>query len=147
MLVSSFRDLSHVGLVFYYTSMAAGLLWLSHVIAIFWAFKFPFHWKNRDPKQRHYIHAGMVVTSLLLPWITIGIILGIEEIQVDRFPPIVCHARNVDVTFYGYILPISTILLVGITLLLLVFRVLVKHVHSHVWRMSRSKRVCCVVTQ
>ena len=89
-----------------------------------------------------YIHIGLLVTVLLLPCITVGVLFGTGGLQLGRFPPVVCYAEDLDVTFYILILPISIIMAVGNTMLILIFHVLIQPVHTHVLEKPKDKSVC-----
>ena len=109
------------GIVETYVIMQAIVLWILHVFATFWKVQFPFHSRYWDDIGRiKYVHAACVLLALLLPVIPpIAISLNGGFIM-PRFPPIVCVGRKADATFYSFILPITIMLAVGTTLLLMI---------------------------
>ena len=98
------------------------MIWLCHVLAIFWTVKFPLSAKNFESKGYFlFVHIGMVVVALVIPVIPVAIVFGTGGFTLTRFPPLICFARNVDVTFYALNLPLCILLATGITLIVLIF--------------------------
>ena len=60
-----------------------------------------------------------------------GIVLGTEGYAILRFPTILCFVRNVNVTFYAYVLPLSIILATGVSLIVIIFWILIGLVQVH----------------
>ena len=71
------------------------------------------------------------MVAMVLPWTTVGIALGTDGYVISRFPTILCFARNVNVTFYAFVLPLSIILATGMTLIVIIFWVLIGLVQIH----------------
>ena len=91
-----------------------------------WGVKFPFHYSNI--KQRgyiRYIHIGMVLTALLLPCVSVGIVFGTEDFTLMDFPPSVCTAGDPDVSTYAIVLPFSILMAGGISLIAVILQELV----------------------
>lgn len=124
------------GVVFYYSLLQLAVFWLCHVLALFWKIKFPFHSRSFQMAHRtKYVHIAAVALSILVPFIPIVATMSqyghkrspIEATTgglgfgITRFPPLLCTGRHSDTTFYSLILPILVILMVGMTVLLIIF--------------------------
>ena len=117
----------------YYCSLLQTIIWLCHILAIFWTVKFPLNAKYFESKGYFlFVHIGMVVVALVIPVIPVAIIFGTGGFTLTRFPNIVCFARNVDVTFYALNLPLCILLATGITLIVLILYVLIGLVQQQV---------------
>ena len=117
------------------------MFWLCHVLAIFWGLKFPFHARAFQTARRtKYVHITCVIISMLFPVIPVVATMikyshgksfgeatkGGLGFGIVRFPPIFCQGRDKDTVFYTLILPIVVILLVGMTVLILIFWIIHK---------------------
>ena len=129
----------HAGAVFYYALLQLAIFWLSHVLVLFWVLQFPFHWRSFDKVK--YVHLICVVMGILVPFIPIIATMsqfahgksaaeaakGGLGFGVTRFPSLLCSGRDEKTTFYALsVLPIILIIMVGMTILILVFRIIHK---------------------
>ena len=71
------------------------------------------------------------MVAMVLPWTTVGIALGTDGYVISRFPTILCFARNVNVTFYAFVLPLNIILATGMSVIVIIFWVLIGLVQIH----------------
>lgn len=124
-----------VGIVFYYVVMQLLLWWLWHTLAVFWAVTWPFHAKKFNiSRNTKYLHIGFVVASLLLPVGPVLIILFVTRTPtlemagytVTRSPPFVCAGHDITVNFWAFIFPISVLLAIGVTMLVLIMRIVIR---------------------
>ena len=122
------------------------MFWLCHVLAIYWGLKFPFHARTfRTTHRTKYLHIACIAVCTILPVIPVlatmvkyshGKSFG-EAVEgglgfgVVRFPPILCTGRDPDTMFYALILPVIVLLMVGMTILIVVFWI--------IHRVSRNK--------
>ena len=121
-----------IGVFLYYSSMLQAIFWFCHVVAVFLTIKYPLTAQQFQNKGFFkYVHLGIVVFVLLLPWTTVGIVLGTEGYAISRFPTILCFARNVNVSFYAYVLPLSIIVATGMSLIVIIFWILIGLVQVH----------------
>ena len=67
----------------------------------------------------------MIGIAIVLPFIPLAAVLGTGGSTLGSFPPYLCFARNVDVTYYTFILPASILMGIGITLIILIFHMIV----------------------
>ena len=135
------------GVVFYYCLFQLAIFWLCHILTLFWGLKFPF--RARAFQQTHrmkYIHIACVLTGLLAPLVpvvatiaqfshgksTSEAVRGGLGFGIVRFPPILCAGRDSDTTFYSLILPLSIMLMVGITFVVFIFWIIHKVRSCHV---------------
>ena len=134
-MCANFHFHTIVGTVFYYVVMQLLLWWLWHTLAVFWAVAWPFHAKKFNiSRNTKYIHIGFVLASLLLPVAPVLIILFISTrptlqlagYTVTRSPPIVCAGHDITVNFWAFIFPISLLLAIGVTMLVLIMRIVIR---------------------
>ena len=100
---------------------------------LFWKVHFPIH-SLRFTHKMGRIHAGCVVLGLTIPLLPVLTTI-IHNSAVDysaregvpsglgfglaTFPPILCNALNKNVVFFSFILPVTLLMVTGITVLLL----------------------------
>ena len=100
---------------------------ISHTVLAVYA---PIYFKrlNEEKKKKHILHlvsflAG--IAALLIPsFVTLG--LGGYSPLDTKFPPVVCFARNRDVTAYMMLIPLGVLISLIITELILIFHFLVR---------------------
>jgi len=78
-------------------------------------------------KKVHYVHIAIAVVGLLAPTIcplltTIAKWSGLiaKDYKVFLYPPNICINAQVDIRFYGLVMPLNFIIATGITFLLLI---------------------------
>ena len=122
------------------------LWWLWHTVAVFWAVAWPFHAKKFNiSRNTKYIHIGFVLVSLLLPVAPVLIILFISPTPtlqltgytVTRSPPFVCAGHDITVNFWAFIFPISVVLAVGVTMLVLIMRTVIKVISTTMYHTTK----------
>ena len=114
----------HSGVVFHYIALQQTLLWLFHILVVFWTVKFPIQAKNFSNKHQ-YVHFVMLVLVIVLPCIPLAAVLATGGSILASFPPFQCFARNSDVTYYTFILPASIMMGTGIALIILILHTLI----------------------
>ena len=108
------------GSVFYYAVMQITMWWFFHVITLFWKIQFPFHARSFENTHGFkYLHITAFFLGVVIPAIPVVIMLATGGFVARRFPPVVCSARKLDVTFYSVILPIIMMVEIGISLLII----------------------------
>ena len=113
-----------------------------HSASLFWGIWFPFHYrKYKQNGYLKYIHFSTVAIAVLAP-----LIPGLSQLSKGfvqtRFPTSTCVGRSGSVYYYTLLLPVSILLGVTVSLLVLIYwtivkvtstnnnlTVLVKHVH------------------
>ena len=112
----------HTGVVFLYTYWQLIIWWFSHIAAMFWGLRFPFHAHRFEVTGRtKYIHITVILIGLFLPITPVVVAVGTGGFEMTRFPPIVCNPKSQETDFYALTLPTSFMAVVGLTLLILVF--------------------------
>ena len=103
-----------------------GLFILFHAIGLFWGVVFPFHFRKFKAEGKlKYIHIATVLIALLLP--LVPALLHLERgYVVANSPTVVCYGRSIDVTFFSFILPLSSILAVTTSILIIMFWIIFK---------------------
>lgn len=132
-----------------YILLQIAFWWLIHATVILWKLQFPFHARSfENSGKMKYVHISSVIAGLLLP--LISPIISMADFAVDlssnevlqsqnisfvsgglgygliRFPSILCSAIDRYALYYSNILPINLMVIVGITELILVFRIIHK---------------------
>ena len=88
---------------------------------------FPFHAMHFETRGYfRYIHIAMIIAAIVLPLESVGAILGTGGLTIPRFPPASCFAVETDATFYSYVLPVSIIQSIGVSLITIILWVLIK---------------------
>lgn len=125
---------SCTGVVFYYVVIQLLFWWLWHTIAVFWTVVRPFQKERTSTQRKHgYIHAGLVLATLILPVLPILIVVFASKeyryqssFTLTRSPPILCSGIDLHTNFWGVIFPTSLILGLGTNLLVLILRTVIK---------------------
>ncbi|CAI8034489.1 hypothetical protein GBAR_LOCUS19414, partial [Geodia barretti] len=123
------------GIIEAYGILNVTLWWIFNICAIFWKVQFPFHARYYDQTNRtKYVHITCVVAAIILPlYAPLAIALKGGFIP-SRFPPIICLGREVDANFYAVLAPITILLGIGTTMLLLILwriRQVTRHTQIH----------------
>jgi len=99
------------------------------VVAVFWAVVFPFHKRKLDAAGRtKYICFTMILLGLILPGVPVAIIFGTGGF-VAIGPNFPCTSRDRRATVYSFALAESVLIATGISLLIIVFRKIIKVEH------------------
>ena len=103
-----------------------GLFVLFHAVGLCWGVLFPFHFRQFKAEEKlKYIHITTVLIALLLPMVPA--LLHLEKgYGVASSPTVVCLGRSVDVTFFSLVLPLSAILAVATSILIIMFWIIFK---------------------
>ena len=105
-----------------YSTIQFTLLWIVHISSIFWNIYFPMNTISlKSIRRTKYIHGICLIAALLLPLISPLASHLKGGFVIIEFPSFTCDGRDADVTFYVHILPITIILGVGTSLLVLIF--------------------------
>ena len=127
------------GGVFYYIALQQALLWTFHTAAVLWTIKFPFAAKAFEVKgYTKYVHVTMLALAISLPFICVIVVFGTGGCRLTRFPNIICLAKVPDVTFYAFVLPLSVLTAVGMSMIATIFWILY-HITNDLPKMQ-SKR-------
>ena len=137
-----------IGIIFYYVVMQLLLLWLWHTVAVFWAVAWPFHARKfSTSRNTKYLHIVFALASLLLPVAPVLVILFVQttsesplQIQggftITRSPTFACAGHDIHINFWTYIFPISLVLAIGVTLLVFIFRIVIKVIRLYTIQME-----------
>jgi len=96
------------------------------VVAVFWAVVFPFHKRKLDAAGKaKYIYFTMILLGLILPCVPVAVGFGTGGFVAihANFP---CTGRDSRAIVYSFVLAQSVIIATGISLLIIVFRKLIK---------------------
>ncbi len=118
-------------MILYYVSGQVHLLWLFHIISIFWSIQFPFHRRKVDNAgYTKYVHLAMVLVALLVPAVFAGVPFATGGYGISRFPPNLCHAVDPDTIYYVFMLPSTVIMPIGVTLMVITLQAVVAHMRG-----------------
>lgn len=84
---------------------------------------FPFH-AHKHERNTKYIHIISLIVGIILPAVVPVIALFVDGYTMFRFPPTICSPSNVNVLYYGVILPVSIAVCVGLTFLAIILHAL-----------------------
>ena len=140
MFIHTHTDVSFyiAGIVFYYVVMQLLFWWLWHTVAVFWSVAWPFHARKfNTSRNTKYLHITFALASLLLPvaspfvvWLVHNTSKGSQLVTtsgftITRSPPFLCAGYDTRVNFWAFIFPISVTLAIGVTLLVLILRIVI----------------------
>ena len=130
--------------------MQQHLLWLFHIIAVFWTIRFPFHAKSFETKgYTKFVHFGMIALTFIVASISVAVLFGTGGCRGARIPAIICLARETDATFYAFELPLSIGTAAGISLIVYMFWILyhITRDLSHIQKQKKEeeKGVCNLI--
>lgn len=92
-----------------------------HAIELCWGVIFPYHFRRMKTEQKmKYFHITAILLALLYP--TLPALINLHEgyIMADT-PTTVCFGRSNTVTFFGLILPLSILIAVATSALIITF--------------------------
>ena len=67
----------------------------------------------------------MLGIAIVVPFISTAVVQATGGSTVATFPPFQCYTRTTDTLYYTYVLPVSTLMGIGITLVILILHVIV----------------------
>ena len=114
------------GITFYYTLIQLALWTLLHSIFLLLAIGFPFTFRRLKTSRRlRQAHIACVLVAVLVP-LPLALVFLRDGFVTNQFPVLVCLGRNLDYSFYAFVLPISVFLAATTSSLLLTFWMLFK---------------------
>ena len=109
-----------LGASFLYTLLLLSLLWLFHSAILTWGVLRPYHYSStRSSGKIKYVHISVVVITVMVPAIIVVALQfsGGYGHNIFRFPR--CGPVNNQDIFYGFLIPLDVMIIIGFTLLLL----------------------------
>ena len=89
-----------------------------HAVFLFWGIKYPFSYRQlKILKRVRYAHVISIILAVVIP-LPAGLIHLKDGYIASSNPSFACTGRNLDFTYYTFVLPISIV--VGTTSCLLV---------------------------
>ena len=96
---------------------------------LFWGIMFPFHARSYENRGYfRYIHIVMLIAAIVLPLESVGVLLGTGGLTIPRFPPVTCYARETDASYFAFVLPVSVVGAIGVSLIILILWVVISKV-------------------
>ena len=113
--------------MFHHVFISVCIVWLTHIIGVFWGMMFPFHARAVQQKAHFkYLHIGIVAVAIVLPFAAVAVVIGTGGCAPTSSPPFQCAAKNVDVLFYTIVPPGTLLFGIGISLIVTIFSVLIR---------------------
>ena len=104
-----------------YTFGQISLLVAFHALGLCWGIVFPFHYKRVKAEGRiKYIHVTTVVLTLVLPAIP-ALLHLIDGYSISLGPQAVCTGQNIAITYFITILPMSILMAMATSVLVILF--------------------------
>ena len=112
---------THAGITNSYTFIQISLWRTFHTLGLCWSIAFPFHYRRSKTEVRiKYIHAFTVVLGLVLPAIP-ALLPLIDGYSIVPGPLNLCLGRNIAITYFTTILPVSILVATSMSLLVFMF--------------------------
>lgn len=112
-----------------------------HTLGLGWGILFPFHYRRFKTEGKiKYIHIVTVILGLVLPAIS-ALAPLIDGYTVTPSPIDNCVGRNMAITFFMAVLPISILLAVNSTVLVILFWTIFKVYQVSSWPMQNGRIV------
>ena len=97
------------------------------MVILFWQITFPFHARmSKVNGQNKYIYGGILITSLIVPAISLVAVIEIGGYKIWKFDPSHCVQKNADVAFLAVVLPLNMFTILGAPLMILIIISLIK---------------------
>lgn len=132
-MISTYVIVHSSGIILYYILIQLLLWFLWHTIAVFLSVTWPQHAKKLIKSKKHrYLHITFVLASLILPTAPVLIVMfaSSEPVKLGftlpQSPLILCTGIDLHSNFWGVLFPMSILLAIGTSLLVLVLRVVLK---------------------
>ena len=110
------------GFVHSYALEQISLWTVFHAIGLLKSIYFPFFYRKiKREGASKYIHISTVVVALVLP-IVPALLHLIDGYSIAPSPVVICTSRNITITYYSLVLPVSVPFGTTITILILLFR-------------------------
>ena len=127
---------THTGFLLIYAVLPLAI-WVAIQIAfIFFGVYFPIHAQRflASPRKRRSLHVFALVLGLLFPVPTI-VLLGVKghSLLGTTFPPVVCTSQRRDIMIYTWMIPLTTLISVVITMLIFIFYKVIQVSNSLCW--------------
>ena len=128
------------GVVFYYSSLVTSILWVCHILGVTWRVKFPLHARSFEQKSYFkYVYIAMIAVALALPIGSVAVGFATGGYGLPRFPPTTCLTVDPGASFYGFVIPVVTILGLGICTIFALFCLLISTIQLRTNKISRTK--------
>lgn len=133
----------HAGIVNIYGLIQLTLPSVFHSFGLFWSIVFPFHYRRfKLEKKIKYVHITTLVLVLALP-VFPALLHLIDGYSVGLGPFYTCIGRNTVVTYFTFILPISIILAIATSLMIIIFWTIFKVYMGNIIILYHNNNYCC----
>ena len=116
----------YAGIAYSYLSLQITLWGTFHALGLCWGIMFPFHYRRFKTEGRiKYVHVTTVILGLVLPAISALVPLA-GGYTITPSPINHCVGRNMAITYFTIILPISILMAASSTVLIILFWIIFK---------------------
>jgi hypothetical protein len=134
-----------IGFAFNYILVQISVWTVLHAIFLFYGVAFPYSFRKlRNSGRIRYAHIISVILAVLLPAIGPCVLLRDGYVIIST-PTLTCVGRNLDITYYGVILPISILTCITSCLLVLLFWSIFKVMLLFLWLKINSHTSSMVI--
>ena len=111
----------YAGIINTYGQAQQGFWVAFHALELCWGVIFPYHFQRMKKGQKmKYFHITTILLALLYPTLPALINLHDGYVMADT-PTTTCFGRSSTVTYFGLILPLSVLIAVATTALIITF--------------------------
>ena len=115
------------GVIYMYCLIQLELWEFFYCLILFWATVKPFHFGNfKTAGQLVYVHIAMVIIGIMLPFVPSFVGLSTGYSHGIRDVSTLCGSANPDADVYTVMLPISVLVASSVSMLIVIFRILLK---------------------
>ena len=112
---------SLLGAAFMFLLLHTSLLWFGHVVAMFTKIKWPLGARKIALAGYYkYLHTLCLLASTIVSTLPVAVVLNTSGFATFTFPPLFCTPTNREMTFYCIILPVSILIAIGASLLIVI---------------------------
>ena len=121
----------YAGIVFTYVLIQGSLFVTFHTLGLCWGIVFPFHYRRFKAEGRiKYIHITSVILALVLPAIS-ALLHLVNGYSIGPGQIGVCMGRSIAITYFATLLPLSVILPMNTSALVIIFWKILKVKHAY----------------
>ena len=115
------------GFIVTYVLLQLSFWWIMHTMFIMWSILFPFHFKNtaRRGRAKYFLLVALAV-GIVLPFIPFIAAQTTGGFTYGMIIPPLCSPVELAVTYYSLVLPISIMLVLGVSMMAVVLRTIMK---------------------
>ena len=112
----------YIGAIYADSLMSFAFLWLFHCGMFVWGVVWPYHYSVcRSLGRTKYYHISAVGISVFLPLISVTAVYASDGISITLMLVPLCGPGSPELLFYGFLIPLSLIVMAGVASLIITF--------------------------